>query len=152
MGELKKFWKDHPVLTVTFGITSLFIADRTIKAMKAESGDFWNNFSPIEGLGATTSTSTTTSSSHRMNPSDQEPSINIPLQFHGTSGNYVSNDEEISINGLPGGLKRRIGHGKLSSGSDDYSPLNPRAPDVTTANSVMGDNGAIEQVGSMGWL
>ena len=148
MGELKKFWKDHPVLTVTFGITSVFIVDRTIKAMKADTDKFWN---PFNGFGATTSTSTTTSSSHRMNPSDEEPSINIPLQFHGTS-NYVNNDEEVSINGLPGALKRRIGHGKLSNGSDDYSPVNPRRPDVTTASSVMGDTGAIEQVGSMGWL
>ena len=148
MGDLKKFWKDHPVLTVTFGITSVFIVDRTIKAMKADKDKFWN---PFNGFGATTSTSTTTSSSHRMNPSDEEPSINIPLQFHGTS-NYVNNDEEVSINGLPGALKRRIGHGKLSNGSDDYSPVNPRRPDVTTASSVMGDTGAIEQVGSMGWL
>jgi hypothetical protein len=144
MGEIKKFWNQHPVLTVVFGISGLFIADKTLKAFKAGSGDFWS-------IGGTTSTSTTTSSSHRTTPSHSEPMIDIPLQFHGTS-NYVNNDDEVSINGLPGALKRRVGHGKLSSGSDDYVPVNPSMPDVTTPSSVMGDNGGINQVGSMGWM
>jgi hypothetical protein len=145
MGEIRRFWKDHPVLTVTFGISSLFIMDRTLKAMKNDSGGFW-------GIGATTSTSTTTSSSHRTTPTDEEPTIPIPLQLHGTSANYVDNDDEVSINGLPGSMKRRIGHGKLSSGKDDYSPINPRTPDVTNANTVMGMYGSVDQMAGLGWM
>lgn len=49
-------------------------------------------------------------------------------------------------------MKRRIGHGKLSSGEDDYVPINPRTPDVVNTASVMGMFGSVDQMAGLGWM
>ncbi len=81
--DLKKFWNNHPFLTIAFGATGIYLASETYRAAVAGKGDFWGK--GIFGLGMTTSTSTTTSSSHSpiMREDAGETSIHIPENMFG---------------------------------------------------------------------
>jgi hypothetical protein len=164
MGDLKKFWKSHPVLSIVYGISGVFIIDRTFRAFAAKPDGFW-------GLGATTSTSTTTSTSHRTTPTDNEPTIPIPMQFHGVAGRSLTTsssaphgkgrrsdygedtyETNIELSGVPNSIKRRIATGEYTSNNDTYSSINPRTPDIVNADSIMGMDGSINQMSGIGWM
>lgn len=84
MKEAKKFAKEHKVLTVAFAVSSAYAFIRTVQAMKREEGDFWPG---VNGLGATTSTSTTTSSSHPMNRAPAGDMMKHPTALYGIGSN-----------------------------------------------------------------
>lgn len=83
MKEAKKFAKEHKVLTVAFAVSSAYAFLRTVQAMKREEGDFWPG---VNGIGATTSTSTTTSSSHPMNRAPAGDMMKHPTALFGYRG------------------------------------------------------------------
>ena len=165
MKEMSKFWKDHPVLSISFAISTAFVTQKVLKAFSAEEGEFWN-----WGFGATTSTSTTTSSSHRTTSGDSEPTIPIPMTFHGIGSSASSKittrhatrqrtdygddsyESPMALYGMPNGLKRRIAHGSIGNDDDAYTPNIASIPDEVTANSVMGDDGTIDQMAGIGWM
>jgi len=128
MGQLKRFWREHPIQTILYGTTALYISFEAWRAIKADKGEFWNNKYGLYGFGSgpfarhqrmsqmpnpgqtagTTSTSTTSSSSHStgmMRHAEEigEPSMNIPLRLHG----------------IPSSIKRRVNQGEYG---DDTLP------------------------------
>jgi len=167
MGELNKFWKNHPFLTVIFGVTGVYIATETYRAAKAEKGEFWGNKDGLFGIGSgpfarhqrmqslpnpgqtagTTSTSTTTSSSHstgmmRGDEEHGEPSMPMPMQMHG----------------VPSAIKRRVNHGEYGQDSlpDEYGIsgvyVRPSPLGYSEAESIMGLDGILPASGGEGWL
>ncbi len=131
MGQLKRFWMNHPIQSVLYGTTALYIAFETFRAMKAKEGEFWNHKYGLYGFGSgpftrhqrmmkmpspgqtagTTSTSTTTSSSHstgmmRDDADVGEPSMPMPMRLHG----------------IPSSVKRRVNQGEYGNDSlpDEY--------------------------------
>ena len=121
MGQLKRFYREHPIQTVLYGTTALYIAFETYRAIKSPEGEYWNNKHGLYGFGSgpftrhqrmmkmptpgqtagTTSTSTTTSSSHSTgmmrNAEDVgEPSMPMPMRLHG----------------IPSSVKRRVNQGE----------------------------------------
>lgn len=127
MGQLKQFWRQHPIQSVLYGTTALYIAFETFRAMKSPEGEFWNHKYGLYGFGSgpfarhqrmsqmpnpgqtagTTSTSTTTSSSHStgmMRGEDNdvgEPSMPMPMRLHG----------------IPSSVKRRVNQGEYGNDS-----------------------------------
>lgn len=121
MGQLKRFYREHPIQTVLYGTTALYIAFETYRAIKSPEGEYWNNKYGLYGFGSgpftrhqrmmkmptpgqtagTTSTSTTTSSSHStgmMRDANDigEPSMPMPMRLHG----------------IPSSVKRRVNQGE----------------------------------------
>jgi hypothetical protein len=84
MKEAKKFAKEHKVLTAAFAISSAYAFVRTVQSMRREEGDFWPS---VNGIGATTSTSTTTSSSHPMNRAPAGDMMKHPTALYGYRSN-----------------------------------------------------------------
>ena len=80
MKEAKRFAKQHKVLTAAFALSGGYAFIRTIQAMKKPEGEFWPG---VNGLGATTSTSTTTSSSHPMNRAPAGDMMKHPTALFG---------------------------------------------------------------------
>ena len=126
MGQLKQFWRAHPIQSVLYGTTALYIAFETFRAIKSPEDSFWNHKHGLYGFGSgpftrhqrmmkmptpgqaagTTSTSTTTSSSHstgmmRGEGIEGETSMPIPLRLHG----------------IPSSVKRRVNQGEYGDDS-----------------------------------
>ena len=102
--ELGKFWKNHPVLTLAFTASSIWIASENIRAARAGKDDYWGEgvygigsgpfarhqkmaSMRVNPTGASTSTTTSSSSSHAMfrNHEDEPgtPSMPMPMMLHG---------------------------------------------------------------------
>ena len=127
--ELRNYGKDHPLVSLalvgTFGyyFYNTMIVPRTLKDEKP------NMYSNPAGLGMTTSTSTTTSSSHipdMMREDAGEPSINIPEEsgMYGVKNNpqsFLKYDQVNKLAGLPSSAKRRVSHSNNAS-SMGYVP------------------------------
>ena len=167
MGEIGKFWNDHPFLSIIFGATAVYIGAETYRAMRAAKGDFWNSKTGLYGIGSgpftrhqrmmsspspgqtagTTSTSTTSSSSHstgmmRHGEDIGEPSMPMPMQIHG----------------IPTSIKRRVSHGEYGDDSlpDEYGISGvyerPSALGHGEADNIMGLDGILPATGGEGWL
>ena len=69
--EVMRFSREHPINTIVFGLASAFAAQEIYYAATTAKGEFqdkeYSPLPPFGAMGATTSTSTTTSSSHPMN-------------------------------------------------------------------------------------
>jgi len=161
MGEIGKFWKNHPILTVVFAATSIYIVTENYRAIKSGEGKFWGkgiyggpferhqrmqslpNPGPASG---TTSTSTTTSSSHNsgmMRDEDVgETSMPIPMSMHG----------------VPSAIKRRVNHGQYGNDSlpDEYGMggvyTRPAPLESVDAEGIMGLSGILPASGGEGWI
>lgn len=162
MGELGKFWRNHPILTVAFAATSIYLLSENYRAMRSDEGEFWGKgiyggpFSrhqrmqalPNPGAAAgTTSTSTTSSSSHstgmmRNTEDIGEPSMPIPMAMHG----------------VPSAIKRRVNHGHYGQDSlpDEYGVsgvyTRPNPLGSGSADDIMGLYGILPATGGEGWL
>ena len=164
MGELGKFWDEHPILTVFFGATAAYLVMETYRATQAEEGGFWNHKYGLYGgpfarhqrmskmptprsTAGTTSTSTTTSSSHNSgmmrNAEDiGETSMSIPIRLHG----------------IPTAIKRRVNHGDYGQDTlpDEYGISGvyerPRALGHVDADAIMGLHGVLPASGGENWL
>ena len=53
--DIKKFWKNHPFLTVIYGVVGTYIVSNTYNAITAGEGEFWGK--GFKGLGRTMATS-----------------------------------------------------------------------------------------------
>ena len=49
--DIKKFWKNHPFLTVIYGVVGTYIVSNTYNAITAREGEFWGK--GFKGLGRT---------------------------------------------------------------------------------------------------
>lgn len=129
-----KFTKKKPLTGAVIGLSIVYGANKVRKAFIAEEGGFW-------GIGATTSTSTTTSSSHPMNREPAGDMMKHPTALFGykdMSGhcsnphcNPRTNPHCCGGAGLAGGMSTTTstssahGHKRTSNyGEDVYkSPL-----------------------------
>ena len=141
MGQLKQFWRAHPIQSVLYGTTALYIAFETFRAIKSPENEFWNHKQGLYGFGSgpfsrhqkmmkmptpgqaagTTSTSTTTSTSHNtgmMRGDEGETSMPIPIALHG----------------IPSSIKRRVNQGQYG---DDSLPSEYAISGVFERNSRM---------------
>ena len=53
--DVKKFWNNHPFLTVIYGVVGTYIVSNTYNAITAKDGEFWGK--GFKGLGRTMPTS-----------------------------------------------------------------------------------------------
>lgn len=53
--DIKKFWNNHPFLTVIYGVVGTYIVSNTYNAITAGEGEFWGK--GFKGLGRTMATS-----------------------------------------------------------------------------------------------
>ena len=74
--EYKRLWGQHPLNAAVLTLSVAYGVDKLGKAMDAEAGEFY-------GIGATTSTSTTTSSSHPMNRPPAGDMMKHPIALFG---------------------------------------------------------------------
>ena len=153
--EAKQFWKDHWILSISYGVVGAFVVSRTYNALTAPKGEFWAvpgvvpdvNVPGIgsrnASLGMTTSTSTTSSSSHipsvRNSPNAGEPSMDMP----------------IAMMGVPNAVKRRISQGTELATDTFYQSTHEYVPTpVSEADeiaAVMGVTGSPAMAGN-GWM
>ena len=150
--EYMKFSRKQPLTGVVIGFSLLYGANMVRKAFTKDIDDFWPG---QNGLGATTSTSTTTSSSHPMNREPAGDMIAHPTALYGINGgmstttstssahahkrqsNYGEDTytSPLTLMGVPSHLKRRVGN---SEDSESYQPTNVVTPEVETVESVLG--------------
>lgn len=120
--ELRKYGKDHPVVTLALaGTFGYYFYQTMIVPRKSEGTNWWSN---PAGLGMTTSTSTTSSSSHipdMMREDAGETSMPIaPTAMYGLQNkSFITKVNRIS--GMSASARRRIGH-SVTSSSIGYSP------------------------------
>lgn len=167
--ELGKFWKNHPVLTLAFTASSIWIASENLRAARAGKDDYWGEgvygigsgpfarhqkmaSMRVKPTGASTSTTTSSSSSHAMfrNPEDEPgtPSMPMPMMLHGI-------DEGSSINGIPSSVKRRVSHGGFQTESlpDEYGISGMHLGEVqSNAFDIMGLDGVMPEMTGESWV
>ena len=168
--ELGKFWKNHPVLTLAFTASSIWIASENIRAARAGKDDYWGegvygigsgpfarhqkmNSMRVNPTGASTSTTTSSSSSHAMfrNPEDEPgtPSMPMPMMLHGIDG------KGSSISGIPSSVKRRVSHGGFQTESlpDEYGISGMHLGEVQPdAFDIMGLDGVMPEMTGDSWV
>ena len=85
--EVMRFSREHPINTIVFGLASAFAAQGIYYAATTGKGEFQDKqyapLPPFGAMGATTSTSTTTSSSHPMNRAPAGDMMKHPTSLFG---------------------------------------------------------------------
>ena len=120
MGELKKFFDEHPFLGTAFLVAGAFTLYETISAVKAPKGE--GPFSGLRGiLGASTSTTSSSSTSHAMMDRPLSDDI-MPVRNVGHSDFFGLNRHVIGASNLgsanlPPAMRRRVTQRQRGSGT-----------------------------------
>ena len=154
LNEYMKFTKKKPLTGVVIGISIIYGANMVRKAFTTEAGGFW-------GIGASTSTTSSTSSSHSM--MNREPAGDMmkhptalfgykdtslaggmstttstsSAHGHKRTSNYGEDvyKSPLTLMGVPSSIKRRVGN---AEDTESYQPTNPVVPEVETVESALG--------------
>ncbi len=131
--ESKKFYREHPFLAISFGVTAAFITSRMYSATVKPEGEFWEVADGVAGIGHLNkgqkqklsqiekelmkASSMHASQADRINQlgmttstSTTTSSSHIPAIRDGTAGE-PSMPMPVAIMGLPNSIKRRVAQG-----------------------------------------
>tara|TARA_B100000131_G_scaffold61553_2_gene57495 strand:+ start:1054 stop:1542 length:489 start_codon:yes stop_codon:yes gene_type:complete len=120
MREFRKFFNEHPFLGTAFLVAGAFTLYETISAVKAPKGE--GPFSQMGGvLGASTSTTSSTSSSHAMMDRPLTDDV-MPVRSVGHSDFFGINPHVVGASNLgsanlPPAMRRRISQRQRGTGS-----------------------------------
>lgn len=151
--EYIKFTKKQPLTGTVIGVSLIYGANMIRKAFTKSEGEFWPG---TNGIGASTSTTSSTSASHSM--MNREPSGDLmkhPTALYGIgtgmstttstssahghkrSSNYGEDTYKspLTLMGVPSSIKRRVGN---AQDTESYQPTNVVTPEVETVESVLG--------------
>jgi len=151
--EYMKFTKKQPLTGVVIGVSLIYGANMIRKAFTKPEGEFWPG---TNGIGASTSTTSSTSASHSM--MDRQPSGDLmkhPTALYGIGGgmstttstssahahkrtsNYGEDTYKspLTLMGVPSHVKRRVGN---ATETESYTTDNPVVPEVETVESALG--------------
>ena len=151
--EYMKFTKKQPLTGAVIGVSLIYGANMIRKAFTKPEGEFWPG---TNGIGASTSTTSSTSASHSM--MDRQPSGDLmkhPTALYGIGGgmstttstssahahkrtsNYGEDTYKspLTLMGVPSHIKRRIGNAEET---ESYQTDNPVVPEVETVESALG--------------
>lgn len=151
--EYMKFTKKQPLTGVVIGVSLIYGANMIRKAFTKPEGEFWPG---QQGIGASTSTTSSTSASHSM--MDRQPSGDLmkhPTALYGIGGgmstttstssahahkrtsNYGEDTYKspLTLMGVPSHVKRRVGN---ATETESYTTDNPVIPEVETVESALG--------------
>lgn len=152
--EYVKFTKDRPLTGAVIGISLYYASQKIYMALTKEKGQFWGD--TFEGIGASTSTTSSTSASHAM--MDRKTSGDLmthPTALYGIGGgmstttstssahahkrnsNYGEDTYKspLTLMGVPSSLKRRVGNAEET---ESYQTDNPVVAEVETVESALG--------------
>ena len=152
--EYVKFTKDRPLTGAVIGISLYYASQKIYLALTKEKGQFWGD--TFNGIGASTSTTSSTSSSHSM--MDRKTSGDLmthPTALYGINGgmstttstssahahkrtsNYGEDTYKspLTLMGVPSHLKRRVGNAEET---ESYQTNNPVVAEVETVESALG--------------
>ena len=152
LSEYITFTKKQPLTGVVIGLSFVYGINMVRKSFTKAEGEFWN----IDGIGASTSTTSSTSSSHSM--MDRKTSGDLmthPTALYGINGGMstttstssahghkrTSNYGEdvykspLTLMGVPSHLKRRVGN---ATETESYQTNNPVVAEVETVESALG--------------
>jgi len=151
--EYMKFTKKQPLTGTVIGVSLIYGANMIRKAFTKPEGEFWPG---TNGIGASTSTTSSTSASHSM--MDRQPSGDLmkhPTALYGIGGgmstttstssahahkrtsNYGEDTYKspLTLMGVPSHVKRRVGN---ATETESYTTDNPVIPEVETVESALG--------------
>ena len=152
--EYVKFTKDRPLTGAVIGISLYYASQKIYLALTKEKDQFWGD--TFEGIGASTSTTSSTSSSHSM--MDRKTSGDLmthPTALYGINGgmstttstssahahmrnsNYGEDTYKspLTLMGVPSHVKRRVGNAEET---ESYQTNNPVVAEVETVESALG--------------
>lgn len=152
--EYVKFTKDRPLTGAVIGISLYYASQKIYLALTKEKGQFWGD--TFEGIGASTSTTSSTSASHAM--MDRKTSGDLmthPTALYGIGGgmstttstssahahkrnsNYGEDTYKspLTLMGVPSHIKRRVGNAEET---ESYQTDNPVVAEVETVESALG--------------
>lgn len=152
--EYVKFTKDRPLTGAVIGISLYYASQKIYLALTKEKGQFWGD--TFNGIGASTSTTSSTSSSHSM--MDRKTSGDLmthPTALYGINGgmstttstssahahkrtsNYGEDTYKspLTLMGVPSHIKRRVGNAEET---ESYQTNNPVVTEVETVESALG--------------
>ena len=152
--EYVKFTKDRPLTGAVIGISLYYASQKIYLALTKEKGQFWGD--TFDGIGASTSTTSSTSSSHSM--MDRKTSGDLmthPTALYGINGgmstttstssahahkrtsNYGEDTYKspLTLMGVPSHIKRRVGNAEET---ESYQTNNPVVAEVETVESALG--------------
>lgn len=126
--ELQKYGNKHPIVSFAVAGTFSWYFYKSFVQEKLNKKEGKNWFSNPAGLGMTTSTSTTSSSSHipELRENAGEPSMSIPAQMYGVS----------KLSGVPASARRRVGHSFGSSSLGYEAKVDPATFDRNVMNEI----------------
>ena len=143
--EYMTFTRNQPLTGAMIGMSLYFAARKIYDASTKDADDFWPG---KNGIGASTSTTSSTSSSHSM--MDRKTSgdmMHHPTALYGIGAsralkiekewNYGedTNKSPLVLMGVPSHLKRRVGN---AVETESYQTNNPVTQDVETVESALG--------------
>ena len=152
--EYVKFTKKKPLTGGIIGLSLFYASQKIYAAVTKDKGQFWGD--TFGGLGASTSTTSSTSSSHSM--MDRKTSGDLmahPTALYGINGgmstttstssahahkresNYGEDTYKspLTLMGVPSHLKRRVGNAEET---ESYQTNNPVVAEVETVESALG--------------
>ena len=164
LAEFKRFAKRHPVNAGMLALAAIYTANRIREAATAPVNEYWN------GIGSTTSTSTTTSSSHRTSPTSgdlmQHPTALFGIGSMSTSTSSStahahkrsSYGEDVytspmQMMGVPSSVKRRVMVNDVGD-KGMFSYQEPVAEHFYghQATHTVSDSDIMEMAGAGGWM
>lgn len=151
--EYIKFTKKQPLTGAVIGASLIYGANMIRKAFTKPEGEFWPG---QNGIGASTSTTSSSSASHAMmNRQPAGDMMKHPTALYGIGGgmstttstssahahkrtsNYGEDTYKspLTLMGVPAHIKRRVGN---ASETESYKTDNPVVPEVETVESALG--------------
>lgn len=122
--------------------------DDVAKQLRAASKMHKGQAKRLTNLGASTSTTTSTSSSHGAMPKEAAPTL---LEYSGGTPKMFGGQKKMLR--VPGKLKRRVSHGGFGSvsngftGKQDIGSKFDTAPSPVSVHDIFGNVGLIPEVG-----
>ena len=174
--ESKKFYREHPFLAISFGVTAAFIASRMYSATVKPEGEFWEVAVGVAGIGHLDKNQKQKLSeiekelkkASKMHASQADrikqlgmttststttSSSHIPAIRDGTAGE-PSMPMPVAIMGLPNSIKRRVAQGHDLATDTYYEATHQTASapidEVTSMVNLMGIGSA--DMGGHGWM
>jgi len=144
--EYMDFTRKQPLTGAVIGMSLYFAAKKIYSASTKDSGNF--KLLGQNGIGASTSTTSSTSSSHSM--MDRAPAGDMmqhPVALYGIGASQALKIEKewnygedtykspLVLMGVPSHLKRRVGN---AVETESYQTNNPVTQDVETVESALG--------------
>jgi len=160
---LREFWrfaKKHPINGFTLAAVGLYTTRNVLRAFSAPAGEYWpKDVAPVEGIGATTSTSTSSAIANKRNLYDAMGASMSTTSSTSSSHAHLRNSaygedtykSPLTLMGVPNAVKRRVMVNDIGDEQGYYAASSSHL--FGHQEQVqMSDSEVLEIAGAGGWM